>query len=311
MKSNNIRRPVSQSSIRDTQPNTTNSPSSSPPTVSHLYTPRRRGISTSTAPVSLPKSSPVTMPSLARPIQPAPRQSSTGPQVPPSNNPSRAFLRPPAEKELTPSLNKLKGRGFVQSMIQTSSQLEANANEFGATSATTDKGQITRPRKSSVLERWQPTASTSANSVSPPISPKPIPVRKSHTMDPCATSPGAIQSTSSPGEILNRNKPLKMVASVSSVSPTQTPRPASRTSKKNDIPISMPPQDTPGLGSSSTLISYIKPTKTGDDPTPPPASIPLEVRTGVSGARQGTKSSSTSDISPGVPLKHVRFSGND
>ena len=312
MKPNVIRRPVSQASIRDTQPKIPSSDMSSlspsTPTASHSYSSRQRGPSTS-VPCSPQKPALINTPSLARPIHPVPRQSPTGPQIPASINPSRAFLRPPGEKELTPSLNKLKGRGFVQSMIKTSSQLEAYATEFGATATTAEKARVTRPRRSSVLDRWQPAASANSSSVSPPISPKPVPIRKSHTIDPISTSPVGDSGSFSPSKPADTSKPLKTTAPLSSM-PQAEARPSSRASKKNDISIDMPPQDTPGLGSSSTLISYIKPTKTGDDPVPPPAAVPPRGRSNLNGMGQGAKRTSNSDlsVSPGLPLETCAFS---
>jgi hypothetical protein len=108
---------------------------------------------------------------------------------------------------------------------------------------------------------------------------------------------------------------LKTVASLPAMSPADTPRPSSHasSSKPNDISIDKQPPDIPGLGSSSTLISYIKPTKTGDDPLPPPAAAPSDARNSLDREGWGGKKSSTSEIpvASGQPLKHVRFSGNN
>jgi hypothetical protein len=91
------------------------------------------------------------------------------------------------------------------------------------------------------------------------------------------------------------------------MSPADNPRPSSRasSSKTNDISTDKPPQNIPGLGSSSTLISYIKPTKTGDDPLPPSA------RNSLDREERGGRKSLTSElpVASGEPLKHVRFSG--
>ena len=311
MKSDNVRRPATKSSLPEirakTPTNTTKTPS--PPATSRPYTPRQSVTSTSPASSTPQKSSPITMPSLARPIQPEPRQSPTGPQIPSTKNPSRAFLRPPAEKEPTPSLSRLKGRGFVQSMIKSSTQLEASATEFGSTQST-DMARAT-PRKSSVLDRWQPSASASSTPTSPPTSPNPNPIRKSRTLDQTTTSSDAGYGSTSPDKALvkpvDTSKSLKSVPSLPAVSPADNPRPSSRasSSKTNDIFADKPPQNIPGLGSSSTLISYIKPTKTGDDPLPPSARNSLE-REGKGGRKSLT---SELPVASGEPLKHVRFSG--
>jgi hypothetical protein len=306
------RRPVTQSSIPDlrtkTPTNAVNTPSSSPPVSSHPHTPRPSGPSTSPVPSSPRKASQVTTPSLARPIHPVPRQSPTGPQIPTTQNPSRAFLRPQAEKEPTPSLSRLKGRGFVQNMIKTSSQLEASANEFGG-------APRAGPRKSSVLDRWQPAASTSAGPASPPMSPKPTPIRKSATMDQSSSSPNTTSGSISPGKLphkpVDTSRSLKTAASLPTI-PPDPPRLSSlaSSSKQNDTHTDMP-QDVPGLGSSSTLISYIKPTKTGDEPLPP-AAAPFNGRMSLGRVEQGGKKSSTSElpVASSQPLKHVRFSSN-
>jgi len=253
MKSDNARRPATKSSLPDirakTPTNGTNTPS--PPTTSRPYTPRQPVTSASPAFSTPQKSSPITLPSLARPIQPEPRQSPTGPQIPPTKNPSRAFLRPPAEKEPTPSLSRLKGRGFVQSMIKSSTQLEASASEFGSTPST-DMARAA-PRKSSVLDRWQPAASASSTPTSPPTPPKPIPIRKSRTMDQSTTSSdagyGSIPPDKALVKLVDTSKSLKSVPSLPAMSPADNPLPSSRasSSKTNDVSTDKPPQNIPGL----------------------------------------------------------------
>lgn len=303
---NYLRRPASQASLKKAA---TVLDTPSPPTATRPYTLRQQ--TTPNSPASSHKLSPVTMPSLARPIQPVPRQSPTGPQIPASKNPSRAFLRPPTDKEPTPSISRLKGRGFVQNMIKTSSQLEANAGEFGASPAS----EKPRPRTSSVLDRWQPTQSLSSNSSPGPISPKPNALRKTRTMDafspPLATAPTlpSAKSETVVAKPVEATKSLKTVTSLPAISQAEPPRPSSRASSKHsEIPAGMPPQNTPGLGSSSTLISYIKPNKTGDNPTSPPT---MAAPAGLEGMQaQGEQRSSELALTSGPPLKHVRFSGN-
>lgn len=294
-----LRRPTSQANLRSTAaaPDAA-SPTPNPP---RPYTPTQQTSSSLNPPWSSPV---VTTPSLARPIQPLPKYlPTTSPHIPASKNPSRAFLRPPPEKEPTPSLTRLKGRGFVQNMVQTSSQLQANVNEFGASPPPSERA---RPRSSSVLDRWQNAVSPSPTS-SPapgPVSPKPMALRKTRTVDVPASFPDSPTSSGGSTKPLAVTKPLKARASLPSIPHTDPPpRPSSRaSSSKSDIPAGMPPRDAPGLGSSSTLISYIKPNKTGDDPAPPPARGPEEGR--VKGVRE-QKGSEPS------PLKHVRFSGNN
>ncbi|KIK67283.1 hypothetical protein GYMLUDRAFT_862508 [Collybiopsis luxurians FD-317 M1] len=72
---------------------------------------------TPTQPRSSPsQKSPVITPSLAKPIRPEPKPSPQAPHISFSQNTSPAFLKPPGQKEPTPSLSRLQGRGFVQNM---------------------------------------------------------------------------------------------------------------------------------------------------------------------------------------------------
>ncbi|KAF8210398.1 hypothetical protein K438DRAFT_1809615 [Mycena galopus ATCC 62051] len=113
----------------------------------HLPRAIQMATSASSPPVS---KSPVVTPSFARPIQPDPRTSPQGPQISISQNPSLAFLRPPPQKDPTPSLSRLQGRGFVQNMVKASSQLESPTS-----SPSPEKNRPTSGRKSaSVLDRW-------------------------------------------------------------------------------------------------------------------------------------------------------------
>ncbi|KAF7967474.1 hypothetical protein HWV62_34123 [Athelia sp. TMB] len=307
MKHQNLRRPTSQANLAAAA-TVSDAASSSSPNLSTPYTPPQPAVSPPQ------RSLPVTTPSLARPIQPLPKQlPNAGPQIPASKNPSRAFLRAPQEKEATPSLTRLKGRGFVQNMVKTSSQLQANVNEFGASPPPFEKP---RPRSSSVLDRWQSAVSPSQTAPPTPISPKPMVLRKTRTVDaPLAES--ALPATSTSTKPLDITKPLKARASLPSMSHTDPPprpssrassskqsdappRPSSRasSSKHSDIPTGMPPQNTPGLGSSSTLISYIKPNKTGDNPAPLPES------SSEGGRAREEQRSSERPASSGPPLKH-------
>ncbi|KAN0105279.1 hypothetical protein V8E52_011193 [Russula decolorans] len=126
-------------------------------------------------------------------------------------------LHPPKEKDPTPSISRLKGRGFVQSMVKASSALEAAA----ASPTKPEVGKFSPSKHSSpVASRWKPESPLPSSS-QPAATPIPTNFRKSWT--PSAATPS---------------------------------RP------------STPPPPSPGghgIGSSSTMFSYIKPTKTGDD----------------------------------------------
>lgn len=202
--------PRSESSVTPTR-NTKRNGSSSPVQLHHK----------SVSP-SVRHKSPVTPTSLARALQPDMRSPSKGPQISLSETPSPAFLRPPTQKDLTPSLSRLQGRGFVQSMVN--KQTETTAS----TSTTPERSTSA---KKSVLDRWLPEKS-------PPSTPKPIPVRKSRTVDGSFTP--------------EPHKSPNIRTSPSAVTPSPPPI------KPADAPI-IRPQHTPGLGSATTLVLYKPP----------------------------------------------------
>ena len=129
-------------------------------------------------------------PSLAKPIAPEPKP--VQPLIP-SQNPSPAFLKPLSQKDPTPSISRLQGRGFVQNMVQASRKLEGPSSPLHA------QERHTTGRKSSVLDRW-PGAKVSSPSPPPQTnSPKPMRMQKSFTVEPR-------QERSEPVPV----KPLKM-----------------------------------------------------------------------------------------------------
>lgn len=225
----------------------------------------------------------VSTPSLNRPIQPEPRRSLGGPQLPPMTSSSAAFLRAPTEKEPTPSISRLQGRGFVQNMVKASGQL--NTTPTGAGSPVPRRtGTPEAGKKTSVMDRWQFDNGSSGSPSPPIISPKPIQTRKSQTF-------GSVQSNASgsspvptpfhpqigPGKSPKPTSPLPFI------SHPGTPEPSTRiSSSKSDVGAPPPsPRHKPPAGSSSTLISYIKPVKTGESPPvtsspPTPAPRPRE-----------------------------------
>ncbi|KAG6819869.1 hypothetical protein H0H93_007803 [Arthromyces matolae] len=181
-----------------------------------------------------------TAPPLAGPIRPAPRSSTVGPHIPLSVTPSKAFTRQPVQKELTPSLSRLQGRGFVQSMVKVSTQLESPPATIPETAERVKTP--TSKRNSTVLDRWQ---HDNAQITSSP-SPSPRVMKRSTTKDDASSSPLADRE----------RRPLRTAASQPSFKqeenmPAQTSPPLS--SKKNET--------TMGLGSATTLVVY-KPTST-------------------------------------------------
>ncbi|KAJ7091265.1 hypothetical protein C8R44DRAFT_891662 [Mycena epipterygia] len=159
-----------------------NHSNSSPVSSARPFVPRQQP-SPSSPPLS---KSPVVTPSLARPIQPDPRTSPQGPQISISQSPSLAFLRPPPQKDPTPSLSRLQGRGFVQNMVKVSSQLDSPTPSPPGGS---DKNRPPSGRKSSVLDRWPGAA------VSPPPSPTAAPMRRSRTVEsPAPMAPSSVKA---------------------------------------------------------------------------------------------------------------------
>ncbi|KAM5531859.1 hypothetical protein V8D89_014489 [Ganoderma adspersum] len=207
------------------------------------------------------------LPGLARPIQPAPRQSFGSPQMPPSHNPSPAFLKPPSEKQPTPSLSRLKGRGFVKNMVGR----EVTSPDGSPTPdrTLTSSGR----RQSSVLDRWQHTG----GSATPPpvISPKPITMRKSFTTDPSLT--GSTSPTASSYSIPLKGEGSRPVLRNKSSLPS-IPTMFTGSSVGGFSSASESGYNGPKLGSAKTVITFVQPNKTGDElPTAsPPATQEID-----------------------------------
>ena len=224
---------------------------------------------TASSSVGSPKSPTLgTTPGLAKPIQPMPKKSLQGPQIPLGQNASLAFLRPPPTKDPTPSISRLQGRGFVQNMVRSNGQPQGPAlsSTSPSANATPEKDRDT-PRKASVLDRWQFN-----NSPAPIIAPKPVPLKKSRTIDssatPVSTSPVPTPFNPVAAKRDASERSLKSRTSLPSIAHAAASEAAARpASAKNDVPDASPPiSQKRGLGSSMTMISYIKPLKTGDNP---------------------------------------------
>jgi hypothetical protein len=274
-------------------------PKSSAPT---FTTPRKPAVANASSPafsVKLPTFSAST-PSLPRP------EAFCTPKAAPLTPQHRTpYLAPPKEKDPTPSISRLKGRGFVQSMVKASSALEAAA----AGSVASEVGRLGPAKGSpSVADRWKPESSPSQLATAPP----PAAFRKSWT--PTAVTPSGQKSvaqrkswaTSEPlkGEEPDSEPPASALEkqntgrSVRGVEAQHTGRSAhavehQHTGQSSKVlesrhvrkAPSLPSLSTPsrpstparaspgghGLGSSSTMFSYIKPMKTGDDPTTGPS----------------------------------------
>lgn len=215
-------------------------------------------------------------------------------------------LHPPKEKDPTPSISRLKGRGFVQSMVKASSALEAAA----ASPTKPEVGKFSPSKHSSpVASRWKPESPLPSSS-QPTAMPISTNFRKSWTPSAASSSmqKAAAQrkswTTSEPLKIeeSERERPVRASdqqstnRSVRVVESHHTGRSGhavehQQTGQSTRVPgaehtersihkapslpslsvpsrPSTPPPASPGghgIGSSSTMFSYVKPMKTGDD----------------------------------------------
>ncbi len=278
----------------------------SKPSAPAFITPKKPAIVGTSSPASGVKH-----PTFSAPTPSLPGLEASTPKVTPLTSQRRIpSLHPPKEKDPTPSISRLKGRGFVQSMVKASSALEAAA----VGSAVVDVGKL-NPAKSSpsIVSRWKPESSQSSSS-QPATTSVPTHFRKSWT--PSAASPSPQRTvtqrkswtTSEPQKVEESEherptRPLdqRSASSVRVVESHQTGRsthaaeqqhtgqsPRVLAPEQTEHPPrkapSLPSLSTPsqrttppaspgghGLGSSSTMFSYIKPMKTGDDPAAGPS----------------------------------------
>jgi hypothetical protein len=222
---------------------------------------------------------------LARPIQPEPR---LVPQTNPSSIlPSPAFMKSSTPKEVTPSISRLQGRGFVQNMVKISSQLESPAPV-----SPTSKSRA--PRKSSVLDRWQPVMASNSTP-SPPGSPKSVSTHSSATTNvprPSPTEPV--------------KKFLRSRASLPSISQGLTEASGAELERNVSLLRKMPPDGAPGLGSATTMAIF-KPSRSPVE-TEFTNVDELGVRMGPVSAEDVERTRVPIELSPpsAKPLSHVR-----
>jgi len=231
-------RPESSSGYGVSQPSKPSSGRSRSPAKVALVGVPLRERTYSTPPRASPQQTIVT-PSLARPIQP---QVKKVPSLSPpiyDTTPSPAFNKATTQKDLTPSLSRLQGRGFVQNMVKASSRF---SNSPSPPSASPSRPSSTTGRKGSVFDRWQPNVQESPTKSSPPL-----------------LSKNATTGTSTPSGSLYG---LKSAASFSSLT---KPAPVSSSPPKQ-VGASYPRSRTPGLGSATTTV-VIKPSKSFTDLT--------------------------------------------
>ncbi|KAG6333691.1 hypothetical protein ID866_5398 [Astraeus odoratus] len=229
----------------------------------------------------------------------------------PQRGGATAFLRAQtgSAKDPTPSISRLQGRGFVQSIVQASQAgtqgtpasvksifSSPSPSQVQPQSEARDKSA----RRASVLDRWQPAVSSSG--FSPSGSPRVSSPTRSHTVTP------------KQGEGI---PPVKTHDTGRSVRSTVSMPAIPKTSlKKSD-------DADEKLGSASTMVSFIKPAKTGDNPLVAGVDE-LGVKTeGTAGSGVGASDYATGPgavistktpriiasalpSSPGIPLSHVR-----
>ncbi|KAF9474543.1 hypothetical protein BDN70DRAFT_815514 [Pholiota conissans] len=197
----------------------------------------------------------IVTPSLARPIQPIPKVASISPLIPGTAS-SPAFQKPAPSKDLTPSISRLQGRGFVQSMVKVSSQLDVSPSP--PASADRSRPPSASGKKGSVLDRWQPhiQSPSPTKSATPSL---PNAMRRSATQEPTIHSPRTPVSTDR-----DHSHTLKSMASLPSLAkPSSTPSPKPFTEEPTNL-VEPYRSRTPGLGSATTMV-LIKPSKSATD----------------------------------------------
>jgi len=214
--------------------------------------------SISPSPFSRPS---ISTPSLNRPIQPQPKTTSVSPQIPVLTTTSPAFQKPPPPKDLTPSISRLQGRGFVQNMVKVSANLESSPSLSDRARPTSAGG-----RKSSVLDRWQPNTQPNTQSPSPTKSSYAISLRRSTTQGSSGNPIDNPRTSSVPPLQGNGTHSIKAVASLPSMSKAASAPSRTPAEEPQQVENPYPRSRTPGLGSATTMV-LIKPKKSATDLT--------------------------------------------
>lgn len=194
---------------------------------------------------------------LIQPIRPDVKAPSVLPQIPQTYIPSPAFQKPLSQKDPTPSISRLQGRGFVQSMVKVSAELETS---FPSTPPP-DKSRPASGRKNAVLDRWQPSMQADTSPTRPTPSHLDV-MRRSTTFNPTDTP---LDNLNVSIHATGGSRTLKSVASLPSLGKAAAP-------KEIDFPRPEPTRvdeglvhgKPPGLGSASTMV-VIQPSKSSGD----------------------------------------------
>ena len=238
---------------------------------------------------------------LAQPIRPDIKTSSISPHIPSTYMPSPAFQKPLSQKDPTPSISRLQGRGFVQSMVKVSAELETSS----PTTPSPGKSRPASGRKNAVLDRWQPNMQAETSPTRPTLS-HPNVMRQSKTFNTMNTTPDNLDI---PAHVTGSSRTLKSVASLPSLINAAT-------RKEIDSPSLEPTRadgslvhdKPPGLGSASTMV-VIKPSKSSGDLGQMPYLDELGMKHDPTNRQdKGSHFSPRSEkgTSPRKPLTHVR-----
>ncbi|KAF9447197.1 hypothetical protein P691DRAFT_776317 [Macrolepiota fuliginosa MF-IS2] len=254
-----------------------------------------------------PTRSSISTPSLARAILPDSRLPSQAPVAPSNTIPTAAFHKPPPQKDITPSISRLQGRGFVQNMVRASTELENSVKS-------TPGSPASRPssgRKSTVLDRWQPN--TASPSPTPTFIPRQSsPVRKSYSElgtrsdFPVVKSPIPAPATPAPVAA----KALKPKTSHPLLHPDPLVPQAPLSPRRAKLAEKMlPPEGSPGFGSATTMVVYKPkaPETPPEEAAPTPSVDELGVRRDPSSDTKGKPRFSVPSELPaptGKPLNH-------
>ncbi|KXN85318.1 Gelsolin [Leucoagaricus sp. SymC.cos] len=209
-----------------------------------------------------PSKTTISTPSLARAILPEPRLSPQIPIISSNVAPSPAFQKSPPQKDPTPSISRLQGRGFVQNMVRASTQLENTAKSVPSSPAS----RPSSGRKSSVLDRWQPNVAPSSPTPAP-VPRQASPVRKVYSELPSKTDcPPKVPTPTPSAPSSASGKVPKTKTSHLHPDPLDPPEPLSPRRAKMAEKM-LPPEGGPGFGSATTMVVY-KP-KTPEKPPLP------------------------------------------
>lgn len=251
-------------------------------------------------PSTPPVRSTVPTSSLARSILPEPRLPSQSPVISANVIASPAFQKQSLQKDPTPSISRLQGRGFVQSMVKASAQFESPGTPSPSSAPKPNSG-----RKSTVLNRWQPNA-TPPSPTQASIPRQASPVRKSFSELPKRSdSPSykpSITASATPPPLPAKSLKPKSSHPLLHPDPLVPQEPLSpRRAKLAET--MLPPDGSPGFGSATTMVVY-KP-KT---PTPPEEPVPVSSVDEL-GVRRDPNPNAKGKVRFSGPLEHSNPGG--